>query len=275
MQISDSSIYNNTYTQNNQSLERIAAGLAINNAADNASSLGIAQELSTQAGGIAQSIENVNSAVAYTQIGDGALAEQSNILDTVKEKLLQASTDTTSQEGREALLGDIQKLLTQFDNIAEQTNYNGETILQQSSEDSGASNAFQVQAGEGADDLIEAEGIQSNTQGVGLEELLNQDASSFSSSTARSFLDDVDSAISQVNSNRAELGSTSNQLQSAGTNLSSAYTNTVAAESVLTEVDYAKEVSDFSKQNILAQFGAYSQVQANGVNQQTVSRLLT
>lgn len=275
MQISDSSIYNNTYTQNNQSLERIAAGLAINSAADNASSLGIAQELSAQAGGIAQSIENVNSAVAYTQIGDGALAEQSDILDTVKEKLLQASTDTTSQEGREALLGDIQKLLTQFDNIAEQTNYNGETILQQSSEDSSASDTFQVQAGEGADDLIEADGIQSNTQGVGLDDLLNQDASSFSSSTARSFLDDVDSALSQVNSNRAELGSTSNQLQSAGTNLSSQYTNTVAAESVLTEVDYAKEVSDFSKQNILAQFSAYGQVQANGVNQQTVSRLLS
>lgn len=274
MQINDSSIYNNTYAQNNKSLERISAGLAINSAADNAASLSIAEELSAQAGGIAQGIENVNSAVAYTQIGDGALSEQSDILDTVKQKLLQASTDTTSDAGREAILGDIQKLLTQVDNIAEQTNYNGTTILQKSNTDSDPSNTFQVQAGESADDIIEAQGIQSNTEGLGLSALLNQAASSFSSSTARSFLDDIDSAITELSSNQAELGSTSNQLQSAGRNLSSQYTNTRAAESELTQVDYAQEVSNFSKQNILAQFSAYGQVQTNGINQQTVSRLL-
>ncbi len=275
MQIGNSSVYNNTYLQNSPSLEKISSGLDINKAADNASGLAISENLKVQANGISQSIENVNSGVAYAQIGDKALAEQSSILDTIKEKLLQASTDTTGEDGRNIILQDIKKLLEQVDNIAEQTNYNGRNLLQQSSEDASASDAFQVQAGESASDVVEAQGIQSNTQGLGLSDLLNQDASSFSSSDARAFLDDVDNALTSVNENRAEFGSTSNQLQSAGRNLSSQYTNTRSAQSEISDVDYAKEISSFSKQNILAQFGAYGQVQANGVNQQMVSRLLT
>lgn len=275
MQIDTSVISNNAYAQNNQSLERISSGLELNKASDDASALAIAENLSVQANGISQGIENVNSGIAYAQIGDSALEEQSNILDTVKEKLLQASTSTTSEDGREALLTDIQSLLTQFDNIAEQTNYNGQNLLQKDSDDTSASDASQIQAGENAEDIIEAEGIQSNTEGLGLSDLLNLDISNFSASDARGFLDTVDKAITTVSENRSEFGSTVNQLESAGRNLSSQYTNTVSAQAELTEVDYASEVSDFSKQNILAQFSAFGQVQANGVNQQTVARLLT
>ncbi len=53
------------------------------------------------------------------------MAEQSKILDTVKAKLIQANTATTSSDGREAIAKDITKLLEQLDNIAQQTNYNG------------------------------------------------------------------------------------------------------------------------------------------------------
>ncbi len=97
------------YVNANQALNRIATGLSINSASDNASGLAIAQNLQVQSSGISQAIDNVNSGLATLQISDGAVAEQSNILDQVKEKLLQASTDTTSQDGREALLNDIKK----------------------------------------------------------------------------------------------------------------------------------------------------------------------
>ncbi len=121
----------NKNTNNNiaKSLEKLSTGLKINKAADDASGLAIADKLRTQGNSIGQGISNANSAVALIQIADKAMAEQSNILDTIKTKLIQASTSTTSEDGREAIRKDIQKLLEQFDNIAGQTNYNGLNLL--------------------------------------------------------------------------------------------------------------------------------------------------
>lgn len=266
--------YLNNDVQLNKTLQRVAAGLAINQASDNAASLAISENLKVQASGIYQSIENVNSALAMTQIGDKAMSEQSNILDTAKKDLLQASTDTTSKEGREALLEKVQKSLEQLNNIASQTNYNGTNLLQASSTDSGATTSKEFQAGNGSSDTISTTEVQSNTTGLGLDGLLNQDPSTFSASTARSYLEKIDSALNTLNSNRADFGSTANQLESSSRNLGTQYTNTMAARSVLIDLDYAKETSSFSKQNVLAQVGAMGLAQSNNITQQTVLRLL-
>jgi flagellin len=121
-----------------RSLEKLSTGLRINKAADDGSGLAIADKLRTQATSISQSIDNANSAIALTQIADKAMSEQSTIIDTVKAKMLQAATSTTSSEGRAAILNDVSKLLDQLDNIANNTNYNGTTLLD------GSSFTFQV-----------------------------------------------------------------------------------------------------------------------------------
>lgn len=256
-------------------LNKISTGLEINSAADDASALSIAQALQAQSSGISQSIDNVNSGMAALQISDGAMSQQSEILDQVKEKLLQASTDTTSQDGREALLNDIQSLLENFNNIASSTNYNGQTLLQNASDNSSATDPMQFQAGESSDSIIETSSIQSNTTGVGLDSLLNQDASTFTSDTARSYLDSVNNAIDTLSSYRSDVASTTNQLASSSRNLFSEFTQTSAASSIIQDVNYAQEVSNFSKQNILAQIGAYSSAQSNNINQSMVTRLLS
>ena len=128
MQInSNSTINQNVYASANQSLARIATGIELNQSSDNASSLSIANSLLAQSNGYSQAIENTNSAIASSQIASSATNEQSKILDTIKEKLLQASTDTTSKEGRDAILKEIKAQLNQFDKIASSTNYNGQT----------------------------------------------------------------------------------------------------------------------------------------------------
>ncbi len=111
------------------SLGRLSSGLRINKASDDASGMAIADKLRTQASSVSQGIANANSANTFVQIADKAMAEQSNILDIVKSKLMQASTSTTSDEGRIAILNDIQVLLTQFNAISSNTNYNGQTLL--------------------------------------------------------------------------------------------------------------------------------------------------
>ena len=158
----------NTNKLLSSSLEKLSSGLKINKAADDASGLAIADKLRTQASSLSQGIANGNSASALIQIADKSMAEQSKILDTVKTKLIQASTSTTSTDGREAIRKDITKLLEQFDAIATQTNYNGTTLLQSSSEDTAKADTFTFQLGEFKEfDAKITQGIASNTDKLG------------------------------------------------------------------------------------------------------------
>lgn len=262
------------YLNINQSLNKISTGIELNQSSDNASSLSIANSLISDSNGYSQAIENTNSAIASSQIASSATNEQSNILDDIKKKLLQASTDTTSQEGRTALLKDIQSQLKQFDNIASETNYNGQTLLQKSESDTAATEVQQYQSGITGDNIIETSSVQSNTQGLGLTDLVNQDSATFTASDARSYLENIDKAINGLNDIKTEIGATQNQLESSNRNLLAQETSTLSAASLF-DTDYAKETSNFSKQNILSQIGAYGQVQANNINQQSVLRLLS
>ena len=157
----------NTGNAISSSLEKLSTGLKINKASDDASGLAIADKLRTQATSIDQGVANGNSAVTLLQIADKSMSEQSNILDTIKAKLIQANTDTTSDDGRESIRKDISKLLEQLDNIAEQTNYNGNVLLQDTATSTDASSELGFQIGESKNDIISNTAIQSNTYGLG------------------------------------------------------------------------------------------------------------
>lgn len=77
----------------------------------------------------------------------------------------------------------------------------------------------------------------------------------------------VDNAITKLNGYRGEIGSTQNQVESAVRNLMTQSTNVKAAESIIRDVDYAKESANFNKQNIISQAGSYAISQANSVQQ--------
>ncbi len=266
--------YQSPYLDQNKALERIATGLAINKASDNASTMAISDVLRTQASGYSQALSNANSAVASVQIADNAMSEQSKILDNVKEKLLQASNGTTSDAGREAIFKDIQGLMKNFDNIASDTNYNGQVLLQKSQDDQSATDAMTFQIGNNSEDTISSPEIQANSSGVGLSDLSSSNPSSYSADDARGFLSKVDDAIGTLNSFRSEMGSTQNQLESSAINLLSQQTQTQIAQSELVGANIAQEIGNFDKQNVLSQVGAYVQSQSN-VTQQSVLRLLS
>ena len=273
----------NTQTNRNlaNSLERLSTGLAINKASDDASGLSIADKLRTQASSLTQALANGNSAVTLIQIADKAMAEQSNILDIVKQKLLQASTATTSSSGIAAIEKDISKLLSQLNNIAVQTNYNGLQLLQSDrtvgSSDSSTGLIFQM--GEASTDTMKGgSGVAANATGLSIQNIsataiTNGDSAKGSQSTARSFLSQIDTSINRLNTWRADFGSTQNQIESALRNMATQVTNIKAAESVIRDVDYAAESANFNKQNIISQAGTYAISQANSASQ-NVMRLL-
>ena len=279
-----------TQTQNTMrgSLEKLGTGLEINKASDDGSGLSIADKLRTQASSIGQAVKNGNAAITMMQMADKAMQEQSNILDTVKTKLVQAATGTTSDEGRHAIAKDITKLLDQLNNIAGTTNYNG-TYLLQAGRSTQNSNAEQItfQMGEyGGDDIktVSAGRIQANVTGLSLDSLkgmvsdengesVGSAGKDFTQSKADLMLKSLDRALSKLDSMRGDYGSTQVQLESSTRNLQTSYTNLKASESVIRDVDYAKESAEFNKQNIIAQAGTYAMSQANAM-QQNVMKLL-
>ena len=274
----------NTNIKIGSSLEKLSTGLRINKASDDASGLSIADKLRTQANGLNQAVSNGNSAVSLTQIADKAMAEQSNILDIIKQKLIQASTATTSLDGTEAIAKDISKLLDQIDNIGKQTTYNGQLLLQQSAGGNDATTGLTFQMGTLAADTISLDaGIAANASGMGMTTVVGATSagiSNFGGATAasaqgaaRALMAAVDTSLTQLNSWRADVGSTQNQLESAIRNIMTQVTNTKAAESVIRDVDYAQESATFNKQNIISQAGTYALSQANSASQ-NVMRLL-
>ena len=263
----------NTNKTLTSSLEKLSTGLRINKASDDASGLAIADKLRTQATSINQGVANGNSAVTLLQIADKSMGEQSNILDTVKAKLIQANTDTTSTEGRSSISKDVKKLLEQLNNIAKQTNYNGRNLISDSAGTAGStSHVFQV--GEKATDTIKMAAVTANTKGLALDTLSGAvGAGVLTKGDASTGQTAVNTAINKLNGFRGDIGSTQNQVESAVRNLMTQATNVKAAESIIRDVDYAQESANFNKQNIISQAGSYAISQANSV-QQSVLKLL-
>ena len=285
----------NTNNSIANSLEKLSTGLKINKASDDASGLAIADKLRTQVTSINQGISNGNSAIALLQIADKSMAEQSKILDTIKSKLIQANTATTSDDGRTAIAKDVTKLLEQLNNIAEQTNYNGTNLLQKARSTAAATltatrtaqTGLSFQIGENKDDLIKTKTIQANVAGYKLSSLAIavrsgatvtagitvSDTKRFSRNEASVAQAAIDKAITQLNGYRGDIGSTQNQVESAVRNLMTQATNIKNAESVIRDVDYAEESANFNKLNIISQAGSYAISQSNAVSQ-NVLRLL-
>lgn len=250
------------------SLEKLATGLRLNKASDNASGIAIADKLRTQRSSIGQSIDNANSAIAMMQIADKAMSEQSNILDIVKTKLIQAGTATTSSDGRVSIAKDVNKLLQQLDNIASQTNYNGLTLLQASKIDTNATSSFVFQIGENNASTISTTGtIRANTDGLDNLAAIKTVVSggAITATEARNAMDIVDKSIASLNDMRSNFGSTINQLESSTRNLLTTKTNIASAESVIRDVDYAVESSNFSKYTLIHRAGSYASSQANSM----------
>jgi flagellin len=254
------------------SLEKLTTGLRINRASDDASGLAIADKLRTQASSLSQSTKNGNSAVALLDIAEGAMKGSADILDQIKSKLIQAADGTTSDSGRENIRKDINKLLTQIDNTAKNTTYNGIQLIAKA--DGSATDALSFQMGEKAANVITTDGgIQANSEGLALDGLRDLAADGLTVAKAQEFIDKMDTAIDTMSGWRGDVGSSRNQITTSIETMLNTEKNVKAAESVIRDVDYSAETTNFNKLNVQAQAGTYAMSQANAM-QQNILRLL-
>lgn len=156
--------HSNSVKNNNEldnSLSRLSSGLRINTAADDASGLSIANSLRSQASSLGQAISNGNDAIGLIQTADGALSEYSDILDTMKTKAVQASSDTQNTSSRLAIQKDIDRLMEELNTIATTTSFNGQKLL------SGTYSNKEFQMGANANESVKLNIASTETSQIG------------------------------------------------------------------------------------------------------------
>ncbi|MCK5110991.1 MAG: flagellin [Arcobacteraceae bacterium] len=263
MDINTNNNLNSISNTQNSALERISTGLAINKASDDSSSLSIAAALGSQRSTMYQALENINSGIAMSNIAQGGLREQSNILNEINTLSLQAMNGTTSAEGKEAIKGQISSYLDQFDAIAQSTNYNGEQLLAGNQQDlsivTGDDSIINMQSEETAD-------ISQNIRSFLDDFTVNPNAMS-------NLFDATKAGMGKLSEFSSNFSASSNQMESSGRTAIASQTSLAQASSNIMEVDYSREVTDFSKNNLMAQIGLLASTQANAVQQRSVSLL--
>ncbi len=247
------------------SLEKIGTALAINKASDDASGLAIADALGLQKSSVSQSLENMNSGIAMSNIAQSGISSQKELLENIKTETLKAMNGTTSQDGREAIQNQISKYLDQYEAIASSTTYNDTSLLKttgDSSDDVSIANG---------DSNISMEKVDTTSISDSLKSFLGDFATN--SSSMQNMLNAVDQGMTKLATYASDFGSASNAMESSARNSISTEVELAKAQSTIMDIDYSKEVSDFSKTNIMSQMGLIMQTQANAIQQRNIDLL--
>ena len=113
----------------NRQLERLASGLRVNRAADDASGLAVSESMRSVLAGLGQNMRNAEQAINMLQIAEGSLQEVNNVLIRMRELSTQASSSTFTDSNRESTSAEFSQLRLEIDRIVQATAYNGETLL--------------------------------------------------------------------------------------------------------------------------------------------------
>ena len=261
----------------NTAMERLSSGQRINTAADDAAGLAIASRMTSQIRGLEVGIRNANDAISMISTADGALIEVTNMLQRMRELALQASNGTTTSADRAYLSQEYANLLAEIDRIAENTQWNGMSILNHTT-DASSQFAFQVGANGGQTIEVQFGDMTNSASGVFAE--LTASHNVITAATTASAITQgtsavvaLDAAITAVNSQRATFGAAINQLTYAVDNLSNVQVNAEASRSRIMDADYAVETSELARTQIIQQAGTAMLAQANQLPQTVLSLL--
>lgn len=239
-------------------LQQLASGLRINQAADDAAGLAIAEKFRASVRQLNQEVNNLQTGMNMAQTAEGGLSVQGEIAGRVRELAVQAANGTLTDDQRAAINAEAQQLLEEFDDIGQNTEFNGQATLD------GTAGTVTLDA-EGD---VELEFNESTTASRGLD---NVDLST--QAGAEAALAAVDAAAGQINQDRAALGAQQNRVTAAIATREVQAQNEAAAESVIRDLDVARAVVEQTRNQILLQGGISAILQGN-IQSQTAARLL-
>ena len=253
-----------------KAMEKLSSGLRINRAGDDAAGLAISEKMRGQIRGLDQASRNAQDGISLIQTAEGALNETTNILQRMRELSVQAANDTNATTDRQAIKTELTALRSEISRIAETTKFNGKGVI-----NSGASQIeLNIQVGANAGERITISLANMNASAIGIaSSTVSAIGSEGSATDANKLTSAIDKALVNVSTQRAKFGAIQNRLEHTIKNVDNTSENLQAAESRVRDVDMAKEMMNYSKNNILNQAAQSMLAQANQQPQNVLNLL--
>ena len=239
-----------------KAMEKLSSGLRINRAGDDAAGLAISEKMRGQIRGLDQASRNAQDGISMIQTAEGALNETHSILQRMRELAVQSASDTNTDDDRAEIQLEIADLIEEIDRIATTTQFNSQNLLDTTG---GTTGAFTFQIGSNEDQTITVTFADMQSSALGVDAI---DVST-GATAGTAAITTIDTAIKKVSDERAQMGAKQNRLEHTINNLGTSSENLTAAESRIRDVDMAKEMMNFSKNNILNQAAQAMLAQAN------------
>jgi len=238
---------------------RLASGKRINTAQDDTAGYAIAKSLTARKNGLASALSNVMNATSVLAIAEGGYQNQMDLLQTVKDKAVQAADDALSDDQRASIDKQVYQLLTELDEIAAQTKWSGTSIINAATPFS-----FHVGGNTGEELLVTLAASLSST--YSLEALATEDGDGNLGTgvdEADAAIDTIDTAIDALATTVQTVGDTMVRLGKKESFLTTSVSNTDAVRSTYEDADFAVEQMELLKLQIMQQTSVVALAQAN------------
>ncbi|MCC8193728.1 MAG: flagellin [Deltaproteobacteria bacterium] len=270
----------NSYNALSTSVRRLSSGLRVGQASDDAAGLAIRELMRADIASLNQGVRNANDAISLIQTADGALGVIDEKLIRMKELAEQAATGTYNSDQRLMIESEYQAMASEITRIANATDFNGVHLLNGNLSSDTHSGSGIVSTGkmkihfgtanDSAEDYyyIQIGNSTASALGVGNEAATSMDAYTVSTQErAQKALVGLNKAIISKDKIRASLGALQNRLENTVSNLQIQAENMQAAESRISDVDVATEMTEFVRNQVLTQAAVAMLSQANSLPQ--------
>jgi flagellin len=254
-------------------MEQLSTGKRINGAKDDAAGLSIAQVMTSQIRGLNMAIRNANDGISLLQTADGAMVEQSNMLQRMRELAVQSASDTVTTSQKGFLNNEFQALKTEINRIGDNTSWNDRKLLDGTGGLAGGPAIYKFQVGSSST-TISAD--VPNARATGGTSPIYSDIATAAiddATKADAAIDLVDKALLASNTARSKIGSAINQLTYAADNMSNIAMNTAASRSRIEDTDYAQASTELARTQIIQQAATAMLAQANQSPQSVLALL--
>ncbi|MBW6408576.1 flagellin Hag [Clostridium weizhouense] len=242
-----------------KAMEKLSSGLRINRAGDDAAGLAISEKMRGQIRGLDQASRNSQDGISLIQTAEGALNETHSILQRMRELAVQGANDTNVGADKDQIGKEVVQLQEEINRIAGQTEFNTQKLLNTNS----GAGTLSFQVGANKDQFIKLDIGNMTAASLGVSATLVKIDNTTTATTVSKAISTINDAINKVSTERAKLGAYQNRLEHTINNLNTSSENLTASESRIRDVDMAKEMMNFSKNNILNQAAQAMLSQAN------------
>ena len=239
-----------------KSMEKLASGMRINRAGDDAAGLAISEKMRGQIRGLDQASRNAQDGISLIQTAEGALNETADILQRMRELSVQSSTDTNTTDDQANLDDEFQELKNEIGRIATDTQFNKKTVL-------ATDQTLDIQVGANATEKITISWSAQTAEALGEDAVSIADLALTSKDGAIASITKIEEAIASVSKSRSKMGAFQNRLEHTINNLATSSENLTAAESRIRDTDMAKTMMEQTKNSILSQASQAMLSQAN------------